>query len=79
MDITKDIEIAVNIYSDSREVWKVVVDALADAAVEVTGKADWLSKIGDNRALVFMEAAMTLNKLQAASSDAADLLTSECK
>lgn len=77
MSVNKNVEIAVSVTGDAKEVWKYVVRALSDAAAETEGKAMWLLKCGDDKAASVLDAAWIINLMVAQMSDAAGLQTSE--
>jgi hypothetical protein len=76
---TDYIEITVVLDSKFPEVAKLIAGAMADAAVEASGRAHHLAQIGDSRKDDATEAAFALVAIATRLSDAVERLTSESK
>jgi hypothetical protein len=76
-EVIKNVEIAAVVWGDAHEVWQYVLRAIADAAVETEGKAQWLARTGDDKAQPVADAAGVLRLMVADMADAAGLQTLE--
>lgn len=76
-EVIKNVEVAAIVWGDAQEVWQYVLRAIADAAVETEGKAQWLARIGDDKAQSVADAAGILRLIVADMADAAGLQTLE--
>lgn len=76
-EVIKNVEVAAIVWGDAHDVWQYVLRAIADAAVETEGKAQWLAKVGDDKAQSVADAAGILRLMVTDMADAAGLQTLE--